>query len=124
MNLPWRRPSLPTTPVVLEVERATRVPELTEDMAKSIGTLQSHPGFQYLLAKLKFHRSVLKEQLAGNRQETMADVIMLQSGVAWSGWLQGQLDAAMGFKPSAPAPAGQSELAIFEEAQRQLEVLR
>jgi hypothetical protein len=120
----WRKPVPSVEYRVVEVEKAQRVPEMNEDIARSISTLQSHPGFLYLLAKLKFHRSVLKETVATNRQESQLDTVILQSGVAWSGWLQRELEAAIGFRPAAPVPPGQSELSIFEESQRQLEVLR
>lgn len=123
MNLPWRKPAPPEIRFV-EVEKAVRVPEMNEDIAKMVGSLQSHPGFIYLLNKLRFHRAILQAQLAGNRQESMTDVVMLQSGCAWSGWLQREMEAAIGFKPEVSAPPSRSELAIFEEAQQQLEVLR
>lgn len=109
---------------VVEVEKGRRPPELTEETARSVASLQSHPGFLYLLAKLRFHQDVLKAQVSGVRQKSMEDVIMLQSGVAWSGWLKSELEAAINFQTAAPAPATQTEQSLFEEAQRQLEVLR
>ena len=118
----WREPA-PTVRVV-EVDRGQRVPPLDADIAKSIQALQGHPGFLYLLAKLKFHRSVLRDQLATTRQPAMSDVLMLQSGVAWSGWLQNELETAIAFRAAAPVAPSRDERTIFEEAQRQLEVLR
>jgi hypothetical protein len=119
----WHGFGEPDKPKVIEVEKAQRVPPMDADIARSIQTLQSHPGFLYILAKLKFQREVLKTQVATTRQASMEDVIMLQSGVAWSGWLQTQLDQAIGFK-STSAPATPAEITLFEEAQRNLEVLR
>lgn len=118
----WREP--PPEIRVVEVEKSQRVPPLTPEIAQSIQTLQGHPGFLYLLAKCKFQRSLLKETLATNRQESNLDCVMFQSGVAWSGWLQNEMENAINFKTSAPAVANRDELAIFEEAQRQLEVLK
>ena len=109
--------------LVVEVEKAQRVPALTADVAKSIGTLQSHPGFLYLLAKCKFQKQLLKSTLE-KRQATMEDIILLQSGIAWSAWLQNELDTAIGFEQATPTAPLESELSIFEESQRQLEVLR
>ena len=109
---------------LVEVEKASRPPAMTEEIARSIQTLQSHPGFLYLLAKCRFQRSVLKETLATTRQASNEDCIMFQSGVAWSGWLQNEMETAINFKASPSAPPSRDELAIFEESQRQLEVLR
>lgn len=109
---------------IVEIDKGTRVPPIDEGVAQSIKTLQSHPGFQYLLAKLKFHREVLKNQLSGSKQASMEDVMLLQSGIAWSGWLQNELDRAIDFKTSAPQAPSATELSIFEESQRQIEVLR
>lgn len=109
---------------VVELEKAQRVPPMDAEIARSVQTLQAHPGFLYLLAKLKFQRSFLRDTLVGNRQATMEDVLVLQSGVAWSGWLQSELEKAIGFKAAAPQAPSRDELSIFEESQRQLEVLR
>lgn len=109
---------------LVEVEKPQRVPAHDEDSARVVGSLQSHPGFLYLLQKLKFHRQLLKENLATNRQTSLEDVLVLQSGIAWAGWLQGELDKAVGFENSKGSPPSQTERTIFEESQRQLEILR
>ena len=124
MKLSWPQRPRQVEIQVVEVEKAQRVPALDENIAQSIKTLQGHPGFLYLLAKLKFHRNVLRDQLASTRQESMADVVVLQSGVAWSGWLQNEMETAIAFKPAAAAPPSEDELTIFRDSQRQLEVLR
>ena len=118
----WRKPA-PMVRIV-EVDKGQRPVPMTEEIARSIQTLQGHPGFLYLLGKLKFHRGILKEQLSTVRQDSMANVLMLQSGIAWSGWLQTELELAINFRASAPSAPSRDELTLFEEAQQQLEVLR
>src|SRR5260221_6458951 len=124
LNLSWSKPEVQRELQVVEVEKAQRVPPLNADIARSLATLQGHPGFLYLLAKCRFQRSVLREQVATVRQKTLEDVVLLQSGVALSSWLQNELEAAIGFQNTAPAPPTRSEQSIFEESQRQLDVLR
>lgn len=117
---PWNKPEIQ----VVEVEKSQRVLPLDADIARVVASLQSHPGFLYLLGKLKFHREILRSTLDSRRQVSMEDVIMLQSGIAWSGWLKDELEKAVDFKTSAPQAPGATEQSIFEESQRQLEVLR
>lgn len=109
--------------VVVEIEKGQRVPPLNESTAQSVATLQGHPGFQYLLAKCKFQKSVLEAQLKGRRQESIREVEFLQSGIAWAGWLQDQLEGAINFHTPV-ADTSVSEKTIFEESQRMLDVLK
>ena len=120
----WRQQVTGQVPMVVEVEKGSRVPEMTPEVARSIGTLQGHPGFQYLLAKLKFHRAVLQSQHNTVRHKTVADGVVFQAGLAWSGWLQHELEQAIAFQSAPPTAPNRTEQTLFEEAQRQLEVLR
>lgn len=110
--------------VVVEVEKGRRPPELTLELARSVQTLQAHPGFLYLLTKLAFQRSVLRQALERKRHKTIADSEFIQSGIAWSGWLEDEVQAAIDFQVPAESEATRPEASIFDESQRLLEVLR
>ena len=110
-------------PKVIEVEKRI-VPELDQASAAGVASLQTHPGFQYLLAKLAFQRSLMKDSLAKNRQKDIRDVEFLQSGINWCGWLEDQLVAATG-KLNAPTPRIQRahEREAFEQLLGQIDVV-
>ena len=109
---------------VIEIERLPGVPELDAASAGAVATLQNHPGFQYLLASLRHQGALLKSALAGSRHKDIRDVEFLQSGINWCGWLQSQLEKAVGItnRPT-PRPAKPTELAQFEQLLNQIDVV-
>ena len=110
--------------LVVEIERPRPILPLEDDMAETLLSLRGHPGFQYLLNKLRFQRSVLESSLLQNRQATMQDVEFIKSGIAWTKWLDDQLSKAAGLKSRAPtAPASKSERDVYEELKDFVEVL-
>lgn len=110
--------------LILEVEKGARVPGLDKDSAQAVASLQGHPGFLYLLAKLKFQNEVLKSTLQSRRHENIREVEFLQSGIAWTNWLRDQLEGAVNFKTAPVTDASASEQTIFEESQRMLQILK
>jgi hypothetical protein len=74
--------------LVVEVEPGRRIPDLDEDSRQAVVSLAHHPGFRYLMAKLKFERAVLQSKLVKERHSDIADVAYLQGGVHWLGWLE------------------------------------
>ena len=109
--------------LIVEVEKPRAIPPLSEEVAESVATLQSHPGFQYLLQKLRLQRSGLVSSLSHQRHSSLADIEFLQSGIAWTGWLEEQLQKSVGFRAQKPQEIFPSEREAFQEAQRFIEVL-
>jgi transposase len=56
-----------------------------------LATLPEHPGFQYILARLKAQKSLLKQAHETTRYEKLDDVHMLQAGIFWAGWLEQEI---------------------------------
>lgn len=110
--------------MIVSIEKGQRLPEFTEDIRRSVMTLQSHPGFLYLLAKLNFQQQALRAQHETRRHATLKDSEFFQSGIAWSGWLQNELNSAVDFHPPTPVEATPDEQTVFDESQRMLTVLR
>jgi hypothetical protein len=109
---------------LVEVERPRQIPPQEAEVSKSIATLQGHPGFQYLVEKLRLQRAQLKTALCNQRQENLKDVEFLQSGIAWTGWLEEQLMRAVNHQEPKPQEPAQTEQEAFEEIQRFIEVLK
>ena len=111
--------------MIVEVEKPRPVPTANRDIAASLSTLQGHPGFQWLLSRLRLQRELLRSSLSTQRQKSLTDVEFLQSGVAWTGWLEEQWKRAMNWEEPRPqlTPLDE-ERAAFEEISRAIEVLR
>lgn len=118
------KPATAGGPLIVEVEKPRVVPEWNKDVAASIATLQGHPGFAWLLGRLRLHRASMKSALCSQRQETLRDVEFLQSGIAWTGWLESQLTRALGYHETPPEEPGKTERELFEEQARFLQVLK
>lgn len=109
---------------VVEVEKGETLPVYSDDLKRSVGTLQAHPGFLYLLQKLNAQRAYLRTTLETKRHPDLKEAEFLQSGIAWSGWLEAELKKAVSLPAPAAMQASPTEQSIFEESQRMLEVLR
>ena len=109
---------------IVEIEKSSHLPELDSASAGAVVTLREHPGFNYLLAKLRLQRSLLQASLGTKRHKDIRDVEFLQSGIVWCGWLQEQLEKAIEIstKP-APRPAKPYELDAFEQLHRLIDVV-
>ena len=108
---------------IIEIEKRP-VPELDASSAAAVATLQNHPGFLYLLAKLAAQRAALREALVKNRHKEIRDVEFLQSGANWCGWLEDQLSAAVALQ-NRPQPrvAKPYEEEAFEQLRRRIDVV-
>ena len=122
MKLPWnRKPEVRYK--IVEIERPRPLSQLDPEAERSVVTLQSHPGFIYLLAKLRLQRHALEAKLKADRHSTLADVEWIQSGIFWCSWLEGQLErSVMNAKPSEQ-PTFPIEEAAFQEIARLTELV-
>jgi len=111
--------------LVVEVEKPRPSAQLDPELATSVASLQHHPGFQWILNKLSLQRAMLATTLQQQRQETMADVEFLKSGIAWTGWLEDQLRLATSFgkRQSVPQEALDYEQQAFEQVARNLDIV-
>lgn len=75
---------------VVEVEKAIPVVE-DEEALKS---LAGHPGFVMLMQRLRNQRAVVKAHLENDHHESIREVEVLQAGLKWLNYLQGEVDRA------------------------------
>lgn len=110
--------------LIVEVEKPREIPDLNDESRDAVLSLQHHPGFQYLLARLKVQRHALQARLQKDRHSTMKDVEFLQSGVFWTDWLQAQISREV-FKTSGPRTADPvpSEQELIERVLGQLDIV-
>jgi hypothetical protein len=111
--------------LVVEIPAPRQIPQLDKDVASSVATLQGHPGFQWLLQRLRIQRAQLQSALSSQRQATLTDVEFLQSGIAWTCWLEAQLAKAVGYQePRVPQAPYDAERDAFDEVSKFIEVIR
>ena len=87
---------------------------LADPRAKaSVRDLSGHPGFQYLLAKLRLYRGYLRTQLEGGSHERMRDVDKLQIGIEMTKWLETELKASVPLAPPRTTEPDQEEIELL-----------
>jgi len=91
----WLRGLLPTAYQVVKVTDTEPVPALDREMQETLSTLAAHPGFVYLLKRLRYQRGLLLARLQGSKHNSLHEVQLLQSGVYWSNWLEAQFNELM-----------------------------
>lgn len=117
----WRR-----KPKILIIEQpVTSRPQIlkSEDARLSAETLGAHPGFQYLLEKLRHARAMYKTMLETRQCTDLREVIFLQAAIFWSGWLEQQvLDTLPSLRAGQPVNEPSTEVAaLFSQAQAAIE---
>lgn len=108
---------------VLEVPTGTKLPDLSPEMKETVKSLQYHPGFQHLVAKLRFHKSQLQHQL--NEGFELPDVSLryLQAGIFWLAFLEDEVARTTSAPPAiSRSPSRQEELE-FEKFSSNLETV-
>ena len=81
-------------PVVYEFSNTREVPDPGRDVLE---TLAHHPGFLYLLWKLRLERAALVSKLSTESFSLREDDIF-RAGIYWSGWLDKKLQALISMK--------------------------
>jgi hypothetical protein len=108
---------------IVEIERG-QVPVLDVAAAAAVSTLEHHPGFQWLLAKLAAERFALKDALEKTRHKSKEDFEFLQSGANWCNWLKTQLEQALAVKNRpVERQATSFEQQAFEQILGQIDVV-
>lgn len=107
---------------IVEVEKPRTYSPLDEtELRDSLHSLNAHPGFRYLIERLRSQRFSLEGRLKGARHKTLDDVGFLQQGVFWLGWIESEV-ARLSQAPQRPQldPVEQ-ELIAFRELDSLLE---
>jgi hypothetical protein len=109
---------------VIEIEKSSVPADMDRGGAYAVAALKGNPGFEYLLAKLRVQRALIREALVKNKHKEIRDVEFLQSGANWLGWLEDQLNTAVGVV-NAPKPRATRayEAEAFEQLRGNVELV-
>ena len=110
--------------LIVQQPFAARPQVLSDPAARlSAETLTAHPGFQYLLEKLKQQQSYFKALLEQRQHSDLKEVIFLQAAIFWSGWLLQQVEETLpALRGGQPSQMPEPEVAeAFRRAQEAVE---
>ena len=107
---------------IVEIEKGTKLPELTGDLKESLRALQHSPAFQYILARLRHQGAALNNTLREGMQLTETQIRFLQAGLYWTSFIEKDFAKLTQTVPQA-RPATDSEAEQFREIQRNMELV-
>jgi hypothetical protein len=107
---------------IIELEKGSRLPELTGDLRESLRTLDYHPGFQYLLQRLRVAKAGILSQLQEGLSLTEVQLRYLQAGLYWAGWLENE-HLSLSTKRPPSRPTTEDEEAEFRAIRENLELV-
>lgn len=103
---------------VIELEKGSKLPELTGDLRENLKTLQHSAGFNYLLQRLRVQRASLLAHLREGLNLNETQLRYLQAGIYWAGWLESELQSLTVNKqaPRATTPDEDMEFSKVRES--------
>lgn len=122
MKFPWnRKPKVQYK--IIEIERPRPLAQLDPEAEKTVITLQSHPGFLYLVNKLRLQRHALEMKLKHERHSNLNEVEWIQSGIFWCNWLEDQVNRMVNNQLPSSQTALPPEATAFEEVMKLTEIV-
>ena len=113
------RPKTPPYYIVLERKG---VPVLRKEDDAAIASLRDHPGMVALLNRLRLQRAFLESKLLTVRHEDIRNVDLLQSGCAWSRYIESEVTRAVeGLKAKNVVSSTTDEVEEFERIKSAIE---
>lgn len=110
-----------TPPTIIEIEKDSKLPEMNGDLRESIRTLEYHPGYNYLIQRLRHAKSVMNAQLREGMELTETQLRYLQAGIFWAGWLENEQLSLTKKVTQRPQSLGEAE--EFEKLQGSLDLI-
>jgi len=107
---------------VVEVEKGTKLPELTGDLKESLKSLQHAPAFQYILSRLRHQHAALDNTLKEGMQLTETQIRFLQAGLYWTSFIEKDFAKLTQTLPQA-RPATDPEAELFRQIQGNMELV-
>jgi hypothetical protein len=73
---------------VIELDKNTKLPELTGDLRESLKTLALLPGFQYLMMRFRVKKAAMETTLKEGFKLDDTQLRYCQSGIYWAGEIE------------------------------------
>lgn len=106
----WRKPKF----TIVEIDRGTTIP--VDGGKEAAKTLSHHPGYLYLLQRLRLQRGMLETQLKRNYNSDHQVDTWLKAGIFWAEFFEREAKQEANI-PSGETPrlAVDDEIAAFKE---------
>jgi len=108
--------------LVIEIEKGSKLPELTGDLKEAIKVLPQIPAFNYLLQRLKHQRAALQAHLANGLNLSEVQLRYIQAGLYWLNHLDREIKLLTQSK-SAPTEATPDVTEEFEKIRQSIELI-
>lgn len=103
---------------VVELEKTIPIVEDEE----AIRSLNVHPGFLMLAQRMRNQKAILKGHLEQGKHESLREVDVLQAGLRWLGYLEAEVNRAVGKKREVPeVKPSPDQLDDFKKVYAQIE---
>lgn len=98
---------------VVELDKATKLPELTGDLKESLKTLSMLPAFQYIMQRFRIKKAAMEASLREGFKLDTEQLRYLQAGIFWAGEIERDLKTLTQERTQS-RPATEDEMAQFK----------
>jgi hypothetical protein len=106
----------------VEIDKDSKLPELTGDLRESIKALVNHPGFQYLLARFRHQKAAMETSLREGFNLTETQLRYIQAGTFWAGHFDREIKLLTQTAPKAQ-PVLDNEHEQFEKIRQSIDLI-
>lgn len=107
---------------VVEIDKQTKLPELTGDLRESLKTLSIHPAFQYIMQRFRVKKAAMEATLREGFKLDPTQLRYCQSGIYWAGELERDIQILTQTQPTR-RPAAVDEMAEFNNVARAISLI-
>lgn len=107
---------------LIEVEKSTKLPELTSELRDSLRALALSPAFQYLLLRFKLKGLGITNALREGLSLSETQIRILQAGAYWHDEISRDIQSLTQVQPVKRTPTD-SEAELFAKVRTNLELV-
>lgn len=108
---------------IIEIEKGSKLPELTADLKESLKAIGNFPAFQYLMLRFRNQKAGMETALREGMNLSESQLRYLQAGIYWSGQIERDIKSLTQPALPQPTPATNVEAAAFEQARQSLNLV-
>lgn len=107
---------------LIEIEKSTKLPELTTELRESLRALALSPAFNYLLLRFKLKGLGITNALKEGLSLSETQLRILQAGSYWHGEIERDIQSLTQVQPAKRIPTD-SEAELFAKVRTNLELV-
>jgi hypothetical protein len=107
---------------VVELDKQTKLPELTGDLRESLKSIALLPGFQYLMQRFRVKKAAMESTLREGFKLDEQQLRYCQAGIYWAGEIERDIQTLTQEQPQR-RPAKIDELEEFKKISRAINLV-